>query len=617
MSKTLPIAVQVYSVREEAERDFAGTMKKLSEMGYDGVELAGLYGKSAEEIRDSIKAAGLIAISAHVSYDELAGDLEKTLQDYETIGCRYIVIPWLGEDRRFGAALYEKTIKGIPVISEGCKKHGMTLLYHNHDFEFAKTPDGTYALDQLYAEVPADVLGAEPDTCWIKVGEPDPSEWLKKYSGRCPLVHVKDFRRKADGVDLLALGEGEQDFPTLVKTAKECGAQWLVIEQDDHPYGTPMGDMKKSLNYLKELGKESDMTKIIKAGVVGCGGIANGKHFPAIKKNGKIELVAFCDLIKERAEKAKEEYGTPDARVYTDYTELVKEDVDVVYVLTPNNAHAPVSIAAMKAGKHVMCEKPMAKTYAEAKEMVKTAKETGKILTIGYQNRYRADSQYLKSACEADELGEIYYAKAHAIRRRAVPTWGVFIDEEKQGGGPLIDIGTHALDLTLWMMNNYEPASVTGSTYRKLADQTQTGNAWGDWDPKKFTVEDSAFGFIKMKNGATIVLEASWALNSLDVDEAKTSLCGTKAGADMKDGLRINRVHHGRQCVEKPDLGAGGVAFYDGTEEKPADIEAEVFYNAVTKGTPLTVEPEQALVVTQLLEAIYESAKTGKTIYFD
>ena len=478
MSKTLPIAVQVYSVREEAERDFAGTMKKLGEMGYDGVELAGLYGKSAEEIRDSIKAAGLTAISAHVSYDELAGDLEKTLQDYETIGCRYIVIPWLGEDRRFGAALYEETIKGIPVISEGCKKHGMTLLYHNHDFEFAKTPDGTYALDQLYAEVPADVLGAEPDTCWIKVGGPDPSEWLKKYSGRCPLVHVKDFRRKADGVDLLALGEGEQDFPTLVKTAKECGAQWLVIEQDDHPYGTPMGDMKKSLNYLKELGKESDMTKIIKAGVVGCGGIANGKHFPAIKKNGKIELVAFCDLIKERAEKAKEEYGTPDARVYTDYTELVKEDVDVVYVLTPNNAHAPVSIAAMKAGKHVMCEKPMAKTYAEAKEMVKTAKETGKILTIGYQNRYRADSQYLKSACEADELGEIYYAKAHAIRRRAVPTWGVFIDEEKQGGGPLIDIGTHALDLTLWMMNNYEPASVTGSTYRKLADQTQTGNAW-------------------------------------------------------------------------------------------------------------------------------------------
>ena len=359
------------------------------------------------------------------------------------------------------------------------------------------------------------------------------------------------------------------------------------------------------------------MERKLRAGIVGCGGIANGKHLPAIKRNGNFELVAFCDLIPERAEKAKEEYGTPDARVYTDYKELVKEDLDAVYVLTPNSAHAPVSIAAMEAGKHVMCEKPMAKTYAEAKAMLETAEKTGKILTIGYQNRYRADSQYLKKACENGDLGEIYFAKAHALRRRAVPTWGVFLDAEKQGGGPLIDIGTHALDLTLWMMDNYEPESVTGSVFRKLADQKDTGNAWGDWDPEEFTVEDSAFGFIKMKNGATIELEASWALNTLEVDEAKTSLCGTKAGADMKDGLRINRVQYGRQCVEKPDLNAGGVAFFDGVEEKSDDVEQRVFYHAVMDGEPLTVRPEQALTVTRILEAIYESAKTGKTVYFD
>jgi len=355
----------------------------------------------------------------------------------------------------------------------------------------------------------------------------------------------------------------------------------------------------------------------LKVGIVGCGGIANGKHLPAIKKNGNFEIIAFCDLIKERAEKAKEEYGTPESRIYTDYQELIKEDLDAVYVLTPNNAHAPITIAALKAGKHVMCEKPMAKTYAEAKAMVDTAKETGKVLTIGYQSRYRSDSQYLKRACENGDLGEIYYAKAHAVRRRAVPTWGVFLDEEKQGGGPLIDIGTHALDLTLWMMDNYEPESVMGSVYRKLADQKETGNAWGDWDPTVFTVEDSAFGFIKMKNGATINLEASWALNTLDVDEAKTSLCGTKAGADMKDGLRINSVKYGRQCVEKPNLQAGGVAFYDGTAEEPTDIEQRVFFDAITKGTPLTVKPEQALVVTQILEAIYDSAKAGKPVYFE
>ena len=194
----------------------------------------------------------------------------------------------------------------------------------------------------------------------------------------------------------------------------------------------------------------------MKIGIVGCGGIANGKHLPAIKKNGSFEILAVCDLVKERAEKAKAEYGTPETRVYTDYQELLKNEAEIeaVYVLTPNRSHSFISIDAMKAGKHVMCEKPMAKTYEEAKKMVETAKETGKILTIGYQNRYRPDSLYLKAACENGELGEVYYAKGHAIRRRAVPTWGVFLNEEEQGGGPLIDIGTHALDLTLWMMDN-------------------------------------------------------------------------------------------------------------------------------------------------------------------
>lgn len=356
----------------------------------------------------------------------------------------------------------------------------------------------------------------------------------------------------------------------------------------------------------------------VKIGIVGCGGIANGKHLPAIQKNGNFEIIAFCDIDREKAEAAKNKYGAADARVYTDYMELVKEEeLEAVYVLTPNKSHAAISVAAMKAGKHVMCEKPMAKSYEDAKLMLDTAKETEKLLTIGYQNRYRQDSKYLKRACDNGDLGEIYYARAHAVRRRAVPTWGVFLNEEEQGGGPLIDIGTHALDLTLWMMNNYEPEAVTGSVYRKLADQTEQGNAFGEWDPKEFTVEDSAFGFIKMKNGATIHLEASWALNTLEVDEAKTSLCGTKAGADMKEGLRINRVQYNKQCVEKPDLASGGVAFYEGVSEDAPDIEQRVFYNAIIKGEDLVVKPEQAIAVTRILEAIYESARTGKTVYFD
>lgn len=359
------------------------------------------------------------------------------------------------------------------------------------------------------------------------------------------------------------------------------------------------------------------MEKKMRVGIIGCGGIAGGKHLPAIREQGNIEVVALCDLIEERALNYREKFGWPDATVYTDYKELLKEELDAVYVLTPNKAHSQITIDALHAGKNVMCEKPMAKTAADAKAMLDAAKETGRVLTIGYQNRYRPDSTYLKRACDNGDLGEIYMAKAHAIRRRAVPTWGVFLDEEAQGGGPLIDIGTHALDLTLWMMDNYEPESVMGSVYKKLGDQTETANAWGDWDPEKYTVEDSAFGFIKMKNGATIILESAWALNSLEVDEAKTSLCGTKAGADMKDGLRINSVKYNKQIIEKPELDPAGVAFFDGEGEKPDVIEQQIFYDAVMNGRDVVVKPEQAYVVTRILEAIYESAKTGKAVYFD
>ncbi len=357
----------------------------------------------------------------------------------------------------------------------------------------------------------------------------------------------------------------------------------------------------------------------IKVGVIGCGGIANGKHMPSIKSLGDVEIVAFCDIIKEKAEDAKKNFGTEDAKVYTDYKELLKDDsIVAVHVCTPNRSHSFITVDALHAGKHVICEKPMAINAAEAKKMVDAAKETGKILTIGYQNRYRADSAYLKRACENDYLGEIYYAKALALRRRAVPTWGVFLNEYEQGGGPLIDIGTHALDLTLWMMDNYKPKMVVGSVFKKLGDQKESGNAWGDWDPKEYTVEDSAFGYIVMENGATIVLESSWALNILDCQEASTVLCGTKAGADMKDGLRINNVKYNKQNIEKPDLSAGGVAFFDGAGGgKPEEIEAQIFYNAIKNGTDVVVKPEQAFVVTQILEAIYESAKTGKPVYLD
>lgn len=355
----------------------------------------------------------------------------------------------------------------------------------------------------------------------------------------------------------------------------------------------------------------------LRVAIVGCGGIANGKHMPSLKKIAEAEMVAFCDIVQERAEQAKAEYGNADAKVYTDYKELLRDtSIDVVQVCTPNDAHSEIAVAAMEAGKHVMSEKPMAKTVDGARLMLDAAKRTGKKLTVGYNNRFRADSQMLHKMCRRGDLGDIYYAKALAIRRRAVPTWGVFLDEEKQGGGPLIDIGTHALDLTLWLMDNYKPKLVVGTSYHKLGPRPNSANAWGSWDPAKFTVEDSAFGFIVMENGATITLESSWALNTLQIGEAMSVLCGTEAGADMLDGLRINGEEFSKLYTKKIELSKGGVDFYSGGGELYGpDLEMRVWIDAILHDTEVVVKPEQALVVTEVLDAIYTSARTGQAVY--
>jgi predicted dehydrogenase len=280
--------------------------------------------------------------------------------------------------------------------------------------------------------------------------------------------------------------------------------------------------------------------------------------------------------------------------------------------------HSVITVDALEAGKHVMCEKPMAINSAEAKKMLDAAKRTGKKLTIGYQSRHRPENIYLKNEAEMGTFGDIYYAKATALRRRAVPTWGVFLNEYEQGGGPLIDIGTHALDMTLWTMNNYKPKYCVGTTYHALNKQTDQGNDWGKWDPEKFTVEDSAFGFVVMENGATVLLESSWAINMLDTREAITTICGTKAGADMLDGVRINGMRNGCQYVLKPSLAAGGVAFYDGDgNEAPEVREARQWIDAVINDKQPCVTPEQAYAVTRILEGIYTSAKTGDIYRFD
>lgn len=364
----------------------------------------------------------------------------------------------------------------------------------------------------------------------------------------------------------------------------------------------------------------------LKIGFIGCGGIANDKHFPGMAtQKDRIDMYAFCDIIPERAEKAAKEYGCEGAKVFTDYRELLKDpDIFAVHVLTPNVKHCEISVAAMEAGKHVICEKPMAATYADALKMYETHQRTGKLLTIGYQYRHMDQNKAMKDYVDTGALGEIYYAEATAWRRRGIPTWGVFTNKAEQGGGPLIDMATHALDLTLWMMQNYDVKSVTGATFDKIgpvATVSEMGNDFGNWDPSKYELEDSAFGFVRMKNGALINIRCSWAMNLIPV-EGMVRLCGTKGGIDANNGVVANHVIANRKVDNKIATRGFMPQRPRNTIDRnpmvmPHEAEAKIWVDALLGEGELFVTPEQALTVTKVLDAIYQSAKTGETVYFD
>lgn len=274
MKKTLPVGIQVYSVREEAAKDFKGTMTKLKELGYDFVELAGLYGQTPEEVKAILDEVGIPAISAHVSELMTAEDYESVLDGYVTIGCKYVAIPWLGEGMRPGDEGFDKVLARIDAVGAAAEKRGLVLLYHNHDFEFKKMPDGEYGIDYMYRTVPANHLQTELDVCWVNVGGEDPANFVKKYTGRAPVVHLKDFEgsKSEHMYELIGIksddkketvkntfkfrpvGYGKQDFPSILEAALEAGSCYVVVEQDNW-YDTPALECAKmSRDYLKSLG---------------------------------------------------------------------------------------------------------------------------------------------------------------------------------------------------------------------------------------------------------------------------------------------------------------------------------------------------------------------------
>lgn len=275
--KTLSVGIQVYGLRdllEDTPERFEEVMRQVKDMGYQGVELAGLYGLDPHEVKRILDQVGLVPISAHVPLADMMADLDKVIEDYSVIGVQYVVVPYLPEEYRPLTDGYETVLREMTRIGGALAQKGMTLLYHNHDFEFVVLPDGTFGFDDIYKQVPAEALQAEPDTCWIKVAGQNPAAYVKKYAGRCPIVHLKDFIKEGTPKNLYKLigieteekeeeggifefrpvGFGQQVWEPILQAAVEAGAGWVVVEQDEH-YDLPsLEAARRSREYLKILG---------------------------------------------------------------------------------------------------------------------------------------------------------------------------------------------------------------------------------------------------------------------------------------------------------------------------------------------------------------------------
>ena len=359
------------------------------------------------------------------------------------------------------------------------------------------------------------------------------------------------------------------------------------------------------------------MTAKLRVGVVGAGFIATRGHIPAFKRHPQTEVAAICDLVAERARAVADEFDIP--RIFTDYKEMLHEaDLDIVTVCTPNAFHAPVSIAALEAGAHVLCEKPMAPTVEDARKMVETARRTGRKLTIGFHNRFRPEAQVLKTYIDAGDLGKIYYATVSMLRRSGIPGYGSwFTNKDLAGGGALIDNGVHGLDMALWFMGHPRPVAVLGATYAEFGPRRKGLGSWGaDILPGKqrFDVEDLAAAMVRFENGATLMLETSWAGYSSGTQRLR--VLGREAGAEIElsypidqGRLRLFADMHERPVEILPDLGRPTLS--------PNDIQVESFVSAILNDTEPYTTPEQGLMATQVIEGIYQSAESGQPFVWD
>ncbi|WP_442598819.1 sugar phosphate isomerase/epimerase family protein [Neobacillus sp. D3-1R] len=248
--KKIPIAVQMYTLREESEKDFPGTLKKVSELGFDGVEFAGYGGLPPKEVKFILDKLGLKAAGSHVPLEDLENNLEQVIQDQKTLGSKYIVCPYISENRR-SEADYQKLISLLEKIGQRCRQEDITLLYHNHDFELTRLSDGRMALEAIFDDTSPENLKTELDVYWLTKSGENPIEWINRYKNRTPIIHLKDMTQDEEQF-FAELGTGGVDIESILHLGESASVEWWVVEQDQSSL-TPFKSIEISMNYLKTL----------------------------------------------------------------------------------------------------------------------------------------------------------------------------------------------------------------------------------------------------------------------------------------------------------------------------------------------------------------------------
>lgn len=341
----------------------------------------------------------------------------------------------------------------------------------------------------------------------------------------------------------------------------------------------------------------------VKLGLIGTGAIAQ-LHISEIRKYGEFDVVAGCDILPDRVEEFCRKWEIP--RHYTGYNEMLDaESLDAVMVMTPNCAHCAPSVAALERDISVYCEKPMAMTVEEAEQMVAADRTSKATLTVGQQWRFSPQGQFIHKSQVAGDLGDVYFARTFVHRRGGVPWWGGFHRMEKSGGGALIDIGVHMIDLALWLMGSPQPVEVMGSTVAKIGPRVDGVRPNQDADlAHEFDVDDFASAYVRMDNGATMAVECSWAANRGPHQERNVEVYGDIGGATFEP-LTVYTARHGQ--------------FVDLTPRHFEEIEAhgaatEYFRRIVLGEVERVVHPEETCNVQKVLAAIYQSSKERRAL---